>query len=758
MRRFRGLSILMAVAMLTLLFAGMAFASTENTVNKQPAVDVDTDGVITTLGQLTILEPEDYTDTFNNGEQITITLPEGVDFDDSGVNAFVYSTQYGQAADINIAVAQRKNDQTLQITFQNVLDNRREKVIVYFPVELDGADEGDITAVVDDLDTGITPGSYVIGRLVDSDCSVTVTDTETIGEETGNLGTIKIAENAVNAMGINDGTSSHPGKYSVRLKLPSDMKWNQSPTNLGGAGTDDDIYNMEVTSLQAPYSFTGGLSGNVASFSATVDDEELVICFQLKNVNRSQRGALEIDTYVDTDDGDLGEIEVTVDGYSNNGYEDVDMDSTDVIIGTFGEWSVECYSDDTVETLVAGQLDQELATLKIDEDIAGSLLEGRKLDIEFPDYVRVTKLSKKGDASKLGALEYDDDYSTLAFEMGTASNGSGYEMEFDLRVSVAADAPAGDLVATITGSAGAKGEVVLGKIVKPITIDLTTKDIVLGDKDQSISDIVIKENVDEAIKEGMLEIELPEGVKFASTPKVEVTEGNLNIDEDDIDLEDGTTDDNILSIAIDSESSKASTITISNIELTADRTVPYGGIVAKFKGTALAENYTDIDDVGSAPYLTKDDYYEAGRFDVSTAAKVAVATLTTPAVSNDGAFFIGSTVYSQNGSMKVMDAAPYIKSDRTYVPVRFLAYMLGVTDEGVKYDEATKTVTITKGNDEVQLVIGSTSIMVNGEAKTMDVAPEITSDRTFLPARYVAEGLGYTVGWNPATQSVVIGK
>ncbi|NLG32310.1 MAG: copper amine oxidase N-terminal domain-containing protein, partial [Syntrophomonadaceae bacterium] len=53
---------------------------------------------------------------------------------------------------------------------------------------------------------------------------------------------------------------------------------------------------------------------------------------------------------------------------------------------------------------------------------------------------------------------------------------------------------------------------------------------------------------------------------------------------------------------------------------------------------------------------------------------------------------------------------------------------------------------------------GSTTITVNGEAQTMDVAPEIVNNRTMLPARYVAEGLGYTVGWDPGTKTVLIFK
>ena len=40
----------------------------------------------------------------------------------------------------------------------------------------------------------------------------------------------------------------------------------------------------------------------------------------------------------------------------------------------------------------------------------------------------------------------------------------------------------------------------------------------------------------------------------------------------------------------------------------------------------------------------------------------------------------------------------------------------------------------------------------------MDTAPIIKGDRTYLPARYVAEYFGYTVGWDGSTNTVIINK
>lgn len=106
--------------------------------------------------------------------------------------------------------------------------------------------------------------------------------------------------------------------------------------------------------------------------------------------------------------------------------------------------------------------------------------------------------------------------------------------------------------------------------------------------------------------------------------------------------------------------------------------------------------------------------------------------------------------------LKQMDVSPYIKNDRTYLPVRYLAYSLGVAEDGVTWDGTTRKVGITKDNTDISLIIGSQYMYVNKKPVKMDVAPEITNNRTFLPARWVAEALGAIVEWDDATKQTII--
>lgn len=114
------------------------------------------------------------------------------------------------------------------------------------------------------------------------------------------------------------------------------------------------------------------------------------------------------------------------------------------------------------------------------------------------------------------------------------------------------------------------------------------------------------------------------------------------------------------------------------------------------------------------------------------------------------AFILGVKEYFVNDATPgtPMDVAPMIESDRTYVPVRFLGNSIGIGDENIKWAPDTQKVTLTNGQTTVQLVIGQTGVLVNGKQVPNEVAPIIRSDRTMLPARFVAEPFGYKVDWD----------
>lgn len=136
--------------------------------------------------------------------------------------------------------------------------------------------------------------------------------------------------------------------------------------------------------------------------------------------------------------------------------------------------------------------------------------------------------------------------------------------------------------------------------------------------------------------------------------------------------------------------------------------------------------------------------------------KVTYAECHCKALPKEGAFRIGQRSYTVDGQVKDMDVAPFIKDGRTQVPVRYLAYALGMSDQEIAWDPGTRRVTLTRGAVKVELLIGRPVIIVNGEEQPIDVAPLIEQGRTFLPARFVAEAFGFNVAWDEQSRAVMI--
>ena len=91
------------------------------------------------------------------------------------------------------------------------------------------------------------------------------------------------------------------------------------------------------------------------------------------------------------------------------------------------------------------------------------------------------------------------------------------------------------------------------------------------------------------------------------------------------------------------------------------------------------------------------------------------------------------------------DVEPVIKNGRTLVPFRKLLETMGAT---VDWDSDTKIVTCSKGDTKIKLTISETTAYVNEKAVTLDVPAEIIGNSTFVPLRFIGEGLNCDVDWN----------
>ena len=125
-------------------------------------------------------------------------------------------------------------------------------------------------------------------------------------------------------------------------------------------------------------------------------------------------------------------------------------------------------------------------------------------------------------------------------------------------------------------------------------------------------------------------------------------------------------------------------------------------------------------------------------------------------------FKVGEKHYTVNVSgkqeSKETDLASFIENGRTYVPLRYLAFSLGIPEEGIKWSDSTRTVTLASNQTTVALVVGKTVMYVNDKLQEIEVAPLVREGRTCLPARYVAGAFGYDINWDPAARTVIVAK
>jgi len=319
--------------------------------------------------------------------------------------------------------------------------------------------------------------------------------------------------------------------------------------------------------------------------------------------------------------------------------------------------------------------------------------------------------------------------------------------DFDLTdfVIVAdADAPLGDLAITFDGAV--EGTYVIGSVKDAFTVTTTPFALQTGLTSVQGADIVITETADGALKPsydmeygyedidgkdyvaGAFSLVLPAGVTWDGVPTVEVTEGDLEID--DVWLGE---DFRELYFDIDELSNIESVITLSDVRYTVLSQPGLGDLNILIGG--------GVGDWG---------------YNIASSKPLVKTAIGTVATNPTAVYVIGAPTFTVNGAVQSVVTPSYIKDARTYLAIRDIATGLGIDPMNVLWDAASSKVTLIKGTKVVQVQIGSTVMNVNGVVVAMDVAPEISNGRTMLPAAFIAQAFGATASWDALTQTVTI--
>ena len=203
-------------------------------------------------------------------------------------------------------------------------------------------------------------------------------------------------------------------------------------------------------------------------------------------------------------------------------------------------------------------------------------------------------------------------------------------------------------------------------------------------------------------------------------------------------------------------SSKITVLAVStkyNLTDTVELTVANEAAAVKYAKTTadvavnntLVANIVDIDGNKVALNAAAKDNNATIQYivlDKPEGSKVAVTTKTMADLVTKGQFKVSFTA-SAIGEYKLQTVVRYEQAGGTDEPV-------------VKYYSGIETITVgnTGVEDVVVMSINSNEIVVNSEIKTIDAAPIVENNRTFVPFRALAEAFGATVAFDEATQAV----
>lgn len=92
------------------------------------------------------------------------------------------------------------------------------------------------------------------------------------------------------------------------------------------------------------------------------------------------------------------------------------------------------------------------------------------------------------------------------------------------------------------------------------------------------------------------------------------------------------------------------------------------------------------------------------------------------------------------------DVDALIIDNRTYVPFRAVVEAFNFTD--VSWDGDLYKTSFLAGDQSIELLINTPSIVINGEEFQMDTPTIILEGRTMVPIRFISEVLGFQVEWD----------
>ncbi len=759
----KAFAVILAVAMVITLMPTMAFAATSNTVSGVQTIAKSTE-FDTTLELEVKNDPNNWEAVGNViTQEVTLSLDNAkwaFNEDTSSklsadavaggaIEAKVTGTTANPTAGVGVEYCSPTSiiltiDKTQQPDFA-------KGDVIQLTLNLKSTNTtGDVKVDLGSLSGDITGGSYTVATVVAKATAANVPDAGTDDLE---LVTIRNSGQTASDIVIRESSAGVVrGAQTITLTLPKEVEWNADMTT-----NPEDYFSGSLldanSDLDVEYTEDSDGNNNV---------RVIEVKFNAAAQNTGARRTLTISPKVNTTkNAKEGELTVTLRNIAG----DI-SDASNLVIATIGQAEVsvfvdeEDYSEGEIPALYSGLTpdltdEDNIAIITVKEKKAGNLTAGKYIDFTFDSKVQlagdVTYSINGGDKAIAGldssaTSNEKKDRSTFGWKVEGLAAADANEIKFYIPITVEAGYE-GDVECVVSGAAAGIDEdatVVVATAKPVIKVETEVSKVRTGVQNQAINDIKIVETEAGALSdEGNKTVAVALPFTLAKDATVAVTDGDLEIK--NIQADENTP---FIAFEIDGSSvNSASTITISDLEITLNRNPAEGGYDIETAGDAVIDNWMFNDDKFADSYVSED--------------AIEIITPADPSIIDNkinATFVVGESQYSNNGVTVAMDVASFIQNNRTYVPVRYLANALGVTDENIAWNEGARTVTLTGANTVVKLTVGSNIITTSTGTITADVPVIIQNNRTYLPARFVANAFGADVAWDAATRTVTITK
>lgn len=503
----------------------------------------------------------------------------------------------------------------------------------------------------------------------------------------------------------------------------------------------------------------------------------------------------------------------------NDEFANTYANNTDLVTGTFSDTAdavviakvvgntvtLSVDKDDDVPVIYSGvnvanygitdDSDHEALEVTIKESAAGALDVKKAIKLDLPEGVYVTNVDITKDDNAYTAFskgssntKIDEDDFKEAYKKGdergfefarrtlvaTDNEGINDKMELSFKLTLVAEPGfTGDVKLKLSGDAFDKAqEVTIAKFVSPYTVEAAQNDLIIDYRNTKVpTNVVVKEAEEGLWKKDQMDFNF--NVDYMTFE----SDATYTVDKDS-DLEVKALKGTKMGFKVTGESSdKAAAVTISDVSLYMSRSIAAGAYDLDLMTTpgqdlltkeALFTASTDGEVTGAGNYRIADviDMKHDGSWENKyyTVKEGFINVITAGRDQDDASFTkkvvvpVGEKYLIAGEEQVALDVPAYISAQGyTMLPVRAVATALGINNNNVLWNQASRTVTILYGQRIITMVAGQKVVTVNGNTIPASATVQIKDGRTFLPMRDLATALGVTdITWDAATKTATM--